>query len=190
MAKRRPKTKLEKADVAVADALTPLRKRKPVRVAGTISEVGDQPPMYVITGAVLAVGLAMGDRRTSKAGLRMVASHFLAIRLKNLAKHLVDRTRPYLIPDEGKYELRKGKRFDSDYNSFPSGHTASPVAVARALSREYPKQHGAALAAAAVVGGTQVIRSKHYLSDVLAGALIGLAAEKAVDLWMEKMAEP
>jgi len=193
MAKRtqaRTGTPLEKADLAVAKALAPLRKRKSVKAVGTLSEVGDQPPLYLITGAVLAAGVLLGDRRTSKAGLRMVASHFVAIRIKTIAKHLVDRTRPSLIPEQGRYELRKGKRYESDYNSFPSGHTASPVAVARALGREYPGQHGAALAVAGIVGATQVIRSKHYLSDVLAGALIGLAAEKVADLWLRKMAQP
>ncbi|QIK79574.1 phosphatase PAP2 family protein [Sphingomonas piscis] len=187
---RKPKTPVEKADLAVAKSLTPLRKRKPVKIAGTISDVGDQPPMYLITGAVLATGVLMGDRRTAKVGFRMLASHFVAIRLKNLAKRLVDRTRPDLIPEQGKYELRKGQRYESDYNSFPSGHTASPVAIARALGREFPGQHGAALAVAGTIGSTQVIRSKHYLSDVVAGALIGLAAEAIVDRWLRQMAKP
>jgi membrane-associated phospholipid phosphatase len=187
--RKKPETRVEKVDLAVAEALTPIRKRKAVEAIGTISDVGDQPPMYLITGAVLATGVLMGDRRTSKAGLRMLASHFIAIRLKNLAKRLVDRTRPDLIPEQGKYELRPGKRYESDYNSFPSGHTASPVAVARALGRDYPGQHGAALALAGAVGATQVVRSKHYVSDVIAGALIGLAAEKIADLWIRQIAK-
>lgn len=179
---------VERADLAIAEVFTPIRKRPGVKALGQASEVGDQPPLYVIAGSVLASGLAMGDRRTAKAGLRMLASHFLAIRFKNAAKHLVDRTRPHLIP-EGRYELRKGKRFDTDYNSFPSGHTASSVAVARALGREYPSQHGAALALAGAIAGAQVVRSKHYASDIVAGALIGLAAEKLADLWLKQMAK-
>jgi len=181
---------VEKLDLAVAERLTPVRKRRPVKAAGKASEVGDQPPLYLLSGAVLAAGVLIGDRRTSKAGVRMAASHFLAIRFKNLAKRLVDRTRPSLIPEQGRYELRRGRRFESDYNSFPSGHTASPVAVARAFGREYPGQQAGALAVAGVVGATQVVRSKHFVSDVLAGALIGIAAEKLVDLWLRKMAQP
>lgn len=187
--RRKPANGVEKADLAIADTFTPVRKHPAVKALGKASEVGDQPPLYVIAAAVLGTGLAMGDRRAAKAGLRMIASHFIAIRIKNAAKHLVDRTRPNLIPDEGRYQVRKGKRFDSDYNSFPSGHTASSVAVARALGREYPSQHGAALALAGAIAGAQVVRSKHYASDLVAGAAIGLAAEKLADLWLKQMAK-
>jgi membrane-associated phospholipid phosphatase len=186
--REQPNNVVEKADLAIAETFTPIRKRRAIKLLGKASEVGDQPPLYVIAGAVLATGVAMGDRRGAKAGLRMLASHFMAIRIKNAAKHLVDRTRPYLIADEGRYELRQGKRFDSDYNSFPSGHTASSVAVARALGREYPAQHGAALSLAGAIAGAQVVRSKHYASDLVAGALIGLLAEKLADLWLNQMA--
>jgi membrane-associated phospholipid phosphatase len=188
--RRQPANAVERADLAIAEVFTPVRKRPAIKALGQASEVGDQPPLYVIATAVLGVGLALGDRRSSKAGLRMLASHFLAIRMKNAAKHLVDRTRPNLIPDQGRYQMRKGERFDTDYNSFPSGHTASSLAVARALGREYPSQHGAALALAGAIAGAQVVRSKHYASDLAAGALIGLVAEKLADLWLKQMAKP
>lgn len=188
--RKQPDNAIEKADIAIAEAFTPVRKRPAIKALGNASEIGDQPPLYVISGAVLATGIAMGDRRTAKAGVRMIASHFLAIRMKNLAKRLVDRTRPDLIPEEGRYELRKGQRFESDYNSFPSGHTASSLAVARALGREYPAQHSAALVLAGAIAGAQVVRSKHYASDLVAGAVIGLVAEKLADLWLKQMAKP
>lgn len=187
--RRKPANGVEKADLAIAETFTPMRKHPAVQALGKASEVGDQPPLYVIAAAVLGTGLAMGDRRGTKAGLRMIVSHFIAIRIKNAAKHLVDRTRPNLIPEEGRYQMRKGERSDSDYSSFPSGHTASSVAVARALGREYPSQHGAALALAGAIAGAQVVRSKHYASDLAAGALIGLAAEKFADLWLKRMAK-
>jgi membrane-associated phospholipid phosphatase len=185
--RRNPANGVEKADLAIAEIFTPVRKHPAVKALGKASEIGDQPPLYAIAAAVLGTGLAMGDRRAAKAGLRMIASHFIAIRIKNAGKHLVDRTRPNLIPEKGRYAVRKGKRFDSDYNSFPSGHTASSVAVARALGREYPAQHGAALALAGAIAGAQVVRSKHYASDLVAGALIALAAEKLADLWLKQM---
>ena len=186
--RRQAANSVEQADIAIAEIFTPVRNRRGVKALGQASEIGDQPPLYVIAGSVLASGLAMGDRRTTKAGLRMLASHFLAIRFKNAVKHLVDRTRPNLIP-EGRYEMGKGQRSDTDHSSFPSGHTASSVAVARALGREYPSQHGAALALAGAIAAAQVVRSKHYVSDLVAGALVGLAAEKLAHLWLKQMAK-
>jgi membrane-associated phospholipid phosphatase len=188
--RRKRASEVEKADIAVAKAFTPVRKTKVVRLLGAASEVGDQPPLYAISGGVLFAGLATGVRPTARAGLRMLAAHFLAIRMKNIGKHLVDRTRPSLISEEGRYEMRKGQRYESDYNSFPSGHTASSVAVARAMGREFPALHGGALAAASTIAAAQVVRSKHYVSDLVTGAAVGLVAELLVDRWLRKMAQP
>jgi membrane-associated phospholipid phosphatase len=188
--RRKQANRVERADIAVAEAFTPIRKRKVVKALGAASEVGDQPPLYALSAGVLAAGILTKDRATARAGLRMLAAHFLTIRAKNLGKHLIDRTRPDLIPEQGRYEMRKGKRFDTDYNSFPSGHTASSVAVARAVGREFPGLHGGAIGLASVIAGAQVVRSKHYVSDLVAGAAIGIAAELLVDRWLRKMAQP
>ena len=188
--RRKQANRVERADIAVAEAFTPIRKRKVVKALGAASEVGDQPPLYALSAGVLAAGVLTKDRATARAGLRMLAAHFLTIRATNLGKHLIDRTRPDLIAEQGRYEMRKGKRFDTNYNSFPSGHTASSVAVARAVGREFPGLHGGALGLASVIAGAQVVRSKHYVSDLVAGAAIGIAAELLVDGWLRKMAQP
>jgi hypothetical protein len=178
--KARTASKLEKADIAVAETLVPHRNDKLVKAVGGASEVTDQPPLYGLSGAVVVAGLITGNRRLVRAGARMLAAHVTAIGIKNLLKRSIDRTRPKLIA-EGRYERGPGKRFESDYNSFPSGHTASAIAVARAMGRDYPEHQTLALAAASVTSAVQVVRSNHYLSDVAAGATIGLVAEAAVD---------
>jgi undecaprenyl-diphosphatase len=181
---------VESADVRFASWFTPLRNRPGMKMFGKASDIGDQPPLYAICGGVLAAGVLTGDRHVAKTGLRMLAAHFLAIRMKNAVKRLVDRTRPRAMADNGRYELRKGRRTDSDFSSFPSGHTASSVAVARAVGRDYADLHDPALGLAGAVALAQVVRSKHYTSDLVAGAAIGIAAEVLADKWLEKMGEP
>ena len=173
---------VEQADLEVAEHLAPIHDSLPVRALGPIAEIGDQPPLYALTGGVIAAGLARRDWRLTHSGARLMAAHVAATVLKTILKRCVDRTRPARIAQDGDYKLGKGRRDESDYNSFPSGHTASSVAVARAFGRAYPQLNGAALAAAGGIAGLQVIRSKHFPSDIVAGAAIGLAAEKAVDL--------
>ena len=173
---------IEQADLKVAEQFAPFHDSLPVRLVGPIAEIGDQPPLYAITGGVIAAGLAERDWRLTHCGARMMAAHVAATVLKTIVKRCVDRTRPARIAKDGAYKLGKGRRYDSEYNSFPSGHTASSVAVARALGREYAGTNGAALGAAGSIAGLQIIRSKHFPSDIVAGAAIGLAAEKAVDL--------
>ena len=181
---------VEAADVAIAKQFTPVRNHPVVKAIGKASEVGDQPPLYAISAGVFTAGVMTGDRRAAKAGLRMLAAHFLTIRFKDAIKHVIDRSRPDLIAKEGKYEMRPGHRTAKDYTSFPSGHTASSVAVALAYGREYPKQRGAAVGLASAIAVAQVVRSKHFVSDLIAGAAVGIAAEHLAERWLRKMAQP
>ena len=173
-------SKVEKADIRVARATAPVRHTAGVRFLGALSEIADQPPLISLTAATLAAGLLTGNRSLARAGGRMLAAELLATWLKGLVKHRIDRTRPRLLFDEGRYGLEPGGDRDSGVSSFPSGHTAGAVAVARALGRDYPAARLPALSVAALIGAVQVPRAQHYLSDLAAGAAVGLAAEAIV----------
>jgi len=146
-----------------------------------MSEVGDQPPLLAVSGVALAYGLLAGDRRAARAGARMLGSLILASGLKTGLKHLLARTRPNVLLDDGKYEVEPFGPDEGPWHSFPSGHTAGCVAVARAVGRVYPGARMAAYGGAAVVALAQVPRGAHYPADVIAGALVGLAAEAIVN---------
>ena len=178
---------VEQEDIELAKLVVPLRNSPAVKALGPFAELADQPPLYALSGAVIAGGLGRGDARMLRTGARMLAAHALAIFAKNVFKRSVDRTRPAKLGTSGSYERGPGKRFDSAYNSFPSGHTASAIAVARALGREYPPVAAPALGTAALLGSLQVIRSKHFASDIVAGASIGLIAEGLVDQLFRKL---
>jgi membrane-associated phospholipid phosphatase len=173
-------TQIEEVDAAVATVLVPYAERGLVQVVGELSDFTDQEPLYAAAGAVIATGLVMRDERTIRAGTRVLAAHLLATALRGIVKRLVDRTRPDAAARRGEYELTPGERFESDFNSFPSGHTAGAVAAARALGRHYPGSHHAWLGLASAASAAQIFRSKHYVTDVVAGAAIGLVAEEAV----------
>ena len=70
----------------------------------------------------------------------------------------------------------------SDYNSFPSGHTAAAFASAEFLRQEYkdvsPWYGVAGYAAAGATGMLRMYNNKHWVSDVLAGAGVGIASTK------------
>ena len=178
----RRKTGPEKADIAVAEAAAPLRHTIVVRTLGWLSEAADQPQLISLCAATLAFGLVTGNGRIARAGGRMLAAELLATGLKSAVKHRVDRSRPRVVDDGGRYTMRKGHDRASGANSFPSGHTAGAVAVARAFAREYPEHRTAALGTAAAVAVVQIPRCQHYPTDLAAGAAIGLAAEELVYL--------
>jgi membrane-associated phospholipid phosphatase len=171
----------EGADIALATHLAGHKDHPAVRGLGTLSEIGDQPPLLVLSGAVLVYGLLSGNRRAAGAGARMLSSLILATGIKASVKHLVARTRPNVLLDEGRYAVEPLGPDEGPWNSFPSGHTAGSVAVARAIGRVYPAARPVAYGGAAAVGLMQIPRGAHYPADVAAGALVGIVAEAAVD---------
>jgi membrane-associated phospholipid phosphatase len=171
------------ADAGVASAMRRQQGSPLVRALDFVADLGDQPPMRILCGSVIAVGLIGGDRRLAKAGLRMLAAHTLATVVKDVVKKRVDRTRPRAAAKPGKDSRpRPGRRTAKEETSFPSGHSAGAAAVARAFARDYPEYALPAYGAAAALALAQIPRCAHYPTDVGAGLAIGVAAEKAVDL--------
>ena len=71
----------------------------------------------------------------------------------------------------------------SNTQSFPSGHSASAFATAGVLQRHYGWKVGVpAAVVAAYVATARVHDNKHYLSDVIFGAALGIAGERTVTL--------
>ena len=67
----------------------------------------------------------------------------------------------------------------SDKNSFPSGHTAQAFAAATFLYNEYGKEHAVwftigGYAAATATGVLRILNDRHWISDVIAGAGVGI----------------
>ena len=62
-----------------------------------------------------------------------------------------------------------------DQFSFPSGHTITAFAVALSLGAFYPVLLTGLLFCAASVAASRILLGMHFLSDVLAGAVIGSA---------------
>lgn len=172
---------IEEADAATVDAIAPYSGSKPVKLLSLLSEIGDQPPMRALCVALIAAGAIGRSRRLAAAGLHMLAAHHFATRAKDALKLNVDRTRPRSRSGPDGHRLAAGKKKAKEETSFPSGHSAGAIAVARAFARHYPEHEKAALAAAGLVAIVQIPRCAHYPSDVAAGLAIGVASEAAAD---------
>lgn len=181
---------IEQVDAAVANAVAPYRDTIVVRALGFASELADQPPLISICAATLGWGLVTRNPRLARAGARMLAAELLATGMKSVVKRSVDRTRPRLLVEEGRYELGSGSRNESPINSFPSGHTAGAVTVARAVARDYPEHAAIAYSAAAAAAVIQIPRCTHYPTDLAAGAAVGVVAEMAVSLVLDRLLPP
>jgi undecaprenyl-diphosphatase len=63
----------------------------------------------------------------------------------------------------------------TDEFSFPSGHTMTACAITVCLSHFYPGLESTLLLLTVSIAASRVVLGMHFLSDVLAGALIGTA---------------
>lgn len=64
--------------------------------------------------------------------------------------------------------------FHDAIHSFPSGHTATACALAWCLSRMYPNGRFVFWGFATMVAAQRLFAQAHYLSDTVAGALVGV----------------
>jgi membrane-associated phospholipid phosphatase len=122
---------------------------------GAIQRAGDVGAILLPVGAAAGALIARDDR-----GLAELAEAYAsAMAVVYVLKPLVDRTRP-----------------DGGSQSFPSGHAASAFAGAAFLQIRYGWCFGIpAYAVASFVGYSRVESKRHYTSDVVAGAAIGIA---------------
>ena len=70
--------------------------------------------------------------------------------------------------------------FHDGVHSFPSGHTAMAFAMAFCLAQFYPRGRWVFAGIAVMVGAQRIVGQAHYISDVLAGACVGVAIAWAI----------
>jgi undecaprenyl-diphosphatase len=70
--------------------------------------------------------------------------------------------------------------FAADRFSFPSGHALNAFAIGSVIALAFPLAAVPVLAVAASVAASRVVLGLHWLSDVLAGALVGLVIGTSV----------
>lgn len=171
----RPKRALksvEHTDKAVAARLALDGRTRAARATSLFAEAGDQPPLIILSLSVVAAGLAGGDARLRRTGMRMLTAHSLSTLFKLLVKDRVDRTRP----GEDGYRMEKGTSRDGRLRSMPSGHSAGTVAIAGAILPDYPQALAPVTLASTAIAAAQLPSKNHFLSDVLVGAALGTAA--------------
>lgn len=70
--------------------------------------------------------------------------------------------------------------------SFPSSHAANALAVAAVLGRRWRRGAPLFYAGAATVAFSRMYLNRHYLSDVVVGAAIGLLCAWLAERWMAR----
>lgn len=164
-------TWIDALDARIHDAVT----RNPGPIDRAIANAGH----YVIKRHILipsfaaawVVGMATGhDRLRDAGGLGVVGLVATATASRTIKAHIKRRR-----PDECEPRRKPGWRISA--RSFPSGHAASAFAAATAAASvaRTPAEAVLAYGCATVLVSGRVARHRHWVSDVVAGALLGTA---------------
>lgn len=130
-----------------------------------ITSLGDHGILYI---AIALVMLCI--EKTRKTGTELAVTLIVGFILCNLVlKNAVARLRPYTVTD---FQIIISPL--SDF-SFPSGHTFFAFAFAAVLFRHSRKWGVAAYILAALIGFSRLYLYVHYPTDVIAGAILGVA---------------
>jgi membrane-associated phospholipid phosphatase len=114
---------------------------------------------------VYAVGRLKDEPRVSHVGMDLIQSIAMAEALTQALKYTTRRERPDL----------------SGANSFPSGHAADTFAFATAFERHLGWRYAApAYAFASYVAISRLPANRHWLSDTVFGAAVGIIAGRTV----------
>lgn len=153
--------------------------------------------MIAVPGAFF-IGVGMyGAGRVSKShkladlGLHGTEALLIGEAVGGVMKGVFGRERPYMDPtnlNPDDWQLLRGFGNNDGYRSFPSGHSVAAFAAAAAVTSEMSRWHpetrwlvGTAMyGGAGMVGLSRMYNNRHWASDVLAGAAIGIFAGNKV----------
>ena len=156
-------------EIHILDMIQNLRTPIGDVVVPLITRLGDAGIIWIILTVLLLI-----IPKTRKTGVIMMAALLVDVLLCNVfIKNLVARTRPFDVNTAVQLLVAKPR----DY-SFPSGHTATAFMAATMFHKEYgirsPWYSVAGYTIATATAYSRLLNNRHWISDVLAGAGIGI----------------
>lgn len=138
------------------------------RVLGSATDLGS---VYALAGVATAL-VGRGHRVPAGEVLLAGGGAWVAAQA---AKPLLDRPRPYELASAARVVAAPAG------SSWPSGHAALAAAMATSLGvRATPRTRWALAAGSAAIGLSRCYVGVHHLTDVVAGAGLGLLASQAI----------
>ena len=157
------------ADEEIREALA-----DPPEAAATTLKGGDHYGNFTVQVPLAvgwwAIGHAMGSARGADAGRDLLRAQINAASWTYAIKYAVNRERP-----------------NGDQRSFPSGHVSATFATAMVLQQHYGWKVGVPFfLGATYTSFSRISSDKHWASDVVFGAAVGMASARIVTLHLRK----
>jgi membrane-associated phospholipid phosphatase len=146
-------------------------------IASTIRRFGQIEVYGTVTAGLAAAGVLSGNDELTRTGGRLAATLAFTGAAGMAGKLVLGRPRPGNSPDADGYVPFGGQ------DAMPSGHTAMAFAFATALSDEINRSWATVglYTLATGVGWSRINDNSHWLTDVAAGAALGITSAKLMN---------
>lgn len=153
------------------------RQVKPHAKGRVASGVGDLTALVPLAAGTASAALSvyMDDDRLARTAYSSLRSGVFALGANTLARGMIGRSRP--TDGQGAFDFHPVSR-DGFKSSMPSNHVATAFAFVTPYAEEYdmPWLYGLA----GLTGLGRVAERKHWVSDTIAGSLMGYAVGRAI----------
>jgi len=155
------------------------------RVMADLTEIA-AVEVYLLLSVMLFLAFRYAHRRlimkrnrdvaeAARNACLFVIASVIATGLAGIAlKTALGRMRPRAFLEQGLYGFSPFNVSDFSMNALPSGHTQFMFTLAMSLTLVYPRYDAFYFFFAATVGVLRVLQGAHWISDVIAGAYIGM----------------
>ena len=134
-----------------------------------ITLLGDLGIVWILTGVILFF-----FKKTRKGGIYIFFALFASLVINDfIFKHLIARPRPFTVnTDLAVFIESIGLELPTSF-SFPSGHSFSSFACATMITMTFKKKGAWSYILATLIAVSRVFICVHYVTDVLAGMILG-----------------
>lgn len=149
-----------------------------------ISKIGKGDFLLFVCILLALYAYFAGKSKTMKTASAGMFALLLAGTATQILKRLLGRARPGM--NLGDFHFIGPNFFKNGFDSFPSGHATASFTIASFFSFFYPRLKTALYLLATIVSLGRVIYGYHFLTDLLAGAMLGIVVGRFVAKKLKK----
>ena len=172
-------------DDAVQNFIAQHQSRLAKNFMRNVSRFGDWTEHFALGITLLAIAWWRGNKKWTRIFLSMLIALALAGGAARVVKIASGRARPSVKTEE----VWNGLKFSSNYEAFPSGHTAASAAFFAVLLLASWRIGLACLPIPILIGFSRMYVAAHYLSDVVCAAILGILCAILVEHFLRRQIE-
>ena len=155
-------------------------------IVADVSRYGDWPELMLLGAIGFFLARSRQSRKWQRIFLIAMLASTIAGALTNTLRLTTGRTRPRVGPpiEQGWYGPSHDGHWligKSEFNSFPSGHTATAIGFATVILLASPLWGSAAMLIAVAIALSRLLLGAHHPSDLLAASFLAIGV--AIFLW-------